>query len=202
MARRFRWRRVAKWIGATLTGLMLLAWAFSARFEGDMPITSPAFIRFAALMVPGTVPPSNNPPAAWPGGADFGFGEIWSGTLQPSNNPPVAWTGCAGFGLGEIWFGIWDGGFLGPVAPSIQQRSEFELGLEWPRRDVIIYSRMFRIIIPLWIPFLMCTAPTALLFYRDRRRIPPGHCPTCGYNLTGNTSGKCPECGERPPKPV
>ena len=23
---------------------------------------------------------------------------------------------------------------------------------------------------------------------------PVGHCPTCGYNLTGNTSGVCPEC--------
>ncbi len=25
-----------------------------------------------------------------------------------------------------------------------------------------------------------------------------GLCPNCGYNLTGNTSGKCPECGNRP----
>ncbi len=24
---------------------------------------------------------------------------------------------------------------------------------------------------------------------------PPGHCPRCGYDLTGNTSGRCPECG-------
>jgi hypothetical protein len=24
---------------------------------------------------------------------------------------------------------------------------------------------------------------------------PPGHCVTCGYDLTGNTSGTCPECG-------
>ena len=27
------------------------------------------------------------------------------------------------------------------------------------------------------------------------RPIPPGHCQTCGYNLTGNVSGRCPECG-------
>ena len=27
-------------------------------------------------------------------------------------------------------------------------------------------------------------------------RIPPGHCQKCGYNLTGNVSGVCPECGE------
>ena len=25
-------------------------------------------------------------------------------------------------------------------------------------------------------------------------RFPPGHCPQCGYNLTGNESGVCPEC--------
>ncbi|HPM24999.1 MAG TPA: hypothetical protein PLP66_13915 [Phycisphaerae bacterium] len=24
---------------------------------------------------------------------------------------------------------------------------------------------------------------------------PHGHCPKCGYDLTGNTSGVCPECG-------
>ena len=30
---------------------------------------------------------------------------------------------------------------------------------------------------------------------RQRRR-PPGLCRACGYNLTGNTSGKCSECGE------
>lgn len=26
-------------------------------------------------------------------------------------------------------------------------------------------------------------------------RYPHGHCQTCGYNLTGNVSGRCPECG-------
>ena len=30
---------------------------------------------------------------------------------------------------------------------------------------------------------------------RAWRRHPPGHCQSCGYNLTGNTSGVCPECG-------
>lgn len=28
-----------------------------------------------------------------------------------------------------------------------------------------------------------------------RRRLPRGHCQSCGYNLTGNVSGYCPECG-------
>ncbi len=52
------------------------------------------------------------------------------------------------------------------------------------------------ILLPLWIPLIVLAIPTAFLFYRDRRRIPPGHCQKCGYNLTGNVSGVCPECGK------
>jgi len=29
-----------------------------------------------------------------------------------------------------------------------------------------------------------------------KRVFPPGHCDWCGYDLTGNTSGTCPECGK------
>ena len=52
------------------------------------------------------------------------------------------------------------------------------------------------VFVPCWIPFVIVALPTALLFWRDHtRRIPPGHC-RCGYDLTGNTSGRCPECGK------
>jgi len=30
----------------------------------------------------------------------------------------------------------------------------------------------------------------------------PGHCPYCGYNLKGNVSGLCPECGKDPAVPL
>jgi hypothetical protein len=33
------------------------------------------------------------------------------------------------------------------------------------------------------------------LWLVDRRRPAPGAC-RCGYDLTGNTSGRCPECGQ------
>jgi len=58
---------------------------------------------------------------------------------------------------------------------------------------------------PAWLPLLLTAIPTAWLWHRDRRLISssPGHllCLRCGYDLTGNTSGVCPECGDkaRPP---
>jgi hypothetical protein len=39
-----------------------------------------------------------------------------------------------------------------------------------------------------------------ILTFRTRRKPPPGHCQTCGYNLTGNKSGKCSECGKPIPE--
>lgn len=47
---------------------------------------------------------------------------------------------------------------------------------------------------PLWAPLLAFALPTAYAHHRCRRPR-PGHCPTCGYDLTGNTTGVCPECG-------
>ncbi|HEY3241813.1 MAG TPA: hypothetical protein VGM03_00550 [Phycisphaerae bacterium] len=50
--------------------------------------------------------------------------------------------------------------------------------------------------VPVWLPVLILVAPTLWLWVRDRRP-KPGHCQRCGYDLTGNTSGVCPECGTR-----
>jgi len=33
-------------------------------------------------------------------------------------------------------------------------------------------------------------------FVFSGRHYPPGHCQRCGYNLRGNVSGRCPECGK------
>ena len=56
--------------------------------------------------------------------------------------------------------------------------------------------RYEHVTIPLWMPFLGIAITTALirrthLWRADRR----GICRDCGYNLTGNVSGVCPECG-------
>ncbi|UCC31604.1 MAG: hypothetical protein JSU86_04855 [Phycisphaerales bacterium] len=54
--------------------------------------------------------------------------------------------------------------------------------------------------LPLWLPFILfATYPTVAFVHgpvRRYRRRRKGLCIRCGYNLTGNMSGVCPECGE------
>jgi hypothetical protein len=57
----------------------------------------------------------------------------------------------------------------------------------WSQRTILV--------LPLWIPFLLLALPTTLLFCLDRRA-PSGHCRKCRYDLRGNSSGICPECGQ------
>jgi hypothetical protein len=47
---------------------------------------------------------------------------------------------------------------------------------------------------PFWLPVSVVGVATIWL-YRRTRGYPEGQCHACGYNLTGNTSGVCPECG-------
>jgi hypothetical protein len=62
-------------------------------------------------------------------------------------------------------------------------------------------SECYSVRLPLWLPFLVLVIPTLLLWRRDRRRPHPGFCRRCDYDLTGNTSGRCPECGLEIAKP-
>lgn len=48
---------------------------------------------------------------------------------------------------------------------------------------------------PLWMLAAVFWIPAFLLWKPLLFRHPRGHCRQCGYNLTGNTSGRCPECG-------
>lgn len=80
---------------------------------------------------------------------------------------------------------------------------------EWPDRWPMVYSddappRWWFLTsvghsttqwVPLWVPLLFAALPTAYAWWRCRR-FPPGHCQKCGYDLTGNTTGVCPECGQ------
>ena len=58
-----------------------------------------------------------------------------------------------------------------------------------------------RLFVPLWAPCLLFMVPGTGTFllgpYRRYRRRKKGLCLTCGYDLTGNESGVCPECGSK-----
>ncbi len=66
--------------------------------------------------------------------------------------------------------------------------------LRWPRYRENTFGNWWADM-PLWVVLLLAASSTGILFHRDRHGILPGHCGACGYDLTGNVSGVCPECG-------
>ena len=60
------------------------------------------------------------------------------------------------------------------------------------------------ITIPIWFLIVAFSAYPSIAFirgplrrWRRRRRAAPGHCQECDYDLTGNVSGVCSECGTK-----
>jgi len=51
--------------------------------------------------------------------------------------------------------------------------------------------------IPHWfLTLIFAIMPAIWLFkWNKRRKLGPTACPSCGYDLTGNETGACPECG-------
>jgi len=54
----------------------------------------------------------------------------------------------------------------------------------------------FDLSLPAWMIVLPCLAMQWAFYRRIPARLRARHCPACGYDLRGNTSGRCPECGE------
>ncbi len=170
MKRRSPTRRFFKRVGILVSGLLTLLWINSA-FIGPL--------------------------VAWRGNnrmakATLGGGRIefnWSTTNEP--------------GTGE---------FDGVLASLMDRTWPYRLGLTLP--DYRTWSGAsaptpvfgltapkprlqppFSLVLPFWTLLLVVGVPTLILWYRDRPP-PAGYCVKCGYDLTGNTSGICPECGQ------
>lgn len=67
----------------------------------------------------------------------------------------------------------------------------YELEVLYPSR----WRNVWNFTLPLWLIVIAFVALGAIMLVVACRRRPPGHCTQCGYDLTGNESGVCPECG-------
>jgi len=93
----------------------------------------------------------------------------------------------------------WPGGILNEpswyVGPSSGSMTR-DLGLHGPL--VLRYSIFTTVRLPFW-PVVAAAAGGTLWLWWRSRPYPPGCCRVCGYDLTGNVSGRCPECGTAVP---
>jgi hypothetical protein len=171
MPRPRRKRRILKWAGLALSLLIAIAWAVSLRWYLRYGRAIEGATRF-------TVMPD----------LQYSMAIVSSDSGELVQHHTVTLSrGCLGCGT---WVcRPWE---LGWHATRVRPAS--------PRWKALYYRSAggTRVFIPLWMPFLIAAIPTGLLWWRDRRiPSPPGHCQKCGYNLTGNMSGTCPECGEK-----
>ena len=125
---------------------------------------------FSVMFVAYYVAPSGQPSLA------IEFGRIRFGGIQASN---PGWT-CLPF------YSQWK------VIAESMPWTEFAcawLGFGLPGKD-----GGGRLQTPVWLLVVATGFPTAILWWRDRRP-KAGFCKVCKYDLTGNESGNCPECG-------
>ena len=83
------------------------------------------------------------------------------------------------------------------VGPGDTSEQWTRAGFGWYRWRPASGANLFlRLVVPMWsLAAAFALLPAARLLGRLARRRRPGHCPRCGYDLTGNVSGVCPECG-------
>ncbi len=123
----------------------------------------------------------------------------------------AAWVAWEGYGRGVGWTGTgWHGDLVaGELRWVAEDSPNMPLGFcqihvlgprpsfQWTLPRIELTSRYTaRIyILPAWVLLPLTLVPTLLLWRRPRLTKLPGHCRQCGYDLTGNVSGRCPECG-------
>ena len=78
--------------------------------------------------------------------------------------------------------------------------SPYALGFGVSSNTDLFGQEMLTLVAPVWfLTLILAMLPTIwFLRWRKRRNLPDITCPSCGYDLTGNETGKCPECGHEP----
>jgi hypothetical protein len=171
MVRCSKTRRVLKWGGTLTCGLLLALWVLSIPTPGMVTGDLWFFVSRSGAVVLQVSQLEGPTKEVAQAEADFRQLLAWGQTWNPQ---PCAWRSLGSYGL------VLPGGY--------RMRRPID-----PRNSVREVTTS--IWAPYWLLLVLDAAPTLLLWHLDRRRIPPGHCQRCDYNLTGNVSGRCPECG-------
>lgn len=138
--------------------------------------------------------------------------------------------GCANGRVAILWSQLRDRSVLSELSLRLPEPQRWSLGVNtyWQRArlwatkgeiaKIVRYSFGFDLpvfhgstlgsircgcVLPLWIPSAATGVLASVLWWLGTRRLPSGYCRRCGYNLRGNVSDICPECGSEvdPPDP-
>ncbi len=93
-----------------------------------------------------------------------------------------------------VFVGVFSGGIECAAQPILPVPRIWRHG-HGLRRALVPLRWSNGFLLPLVYPFAAVAVPT-LLFWRFVPKFPSGHCQRCGYNLTGLTEARCPECGQ------
>jgi hypothetical protein len=172
MAQLSRKLRICKWAGMVACLLTAMAFVSSGWWGLQIGLTSPGA-------------------EVWSGGyiqndVSLSGGVIWfrhTSWCSTTSRPQIGWhlvrDPQRGWGVLRKY----------PFPTIYHQQGKYLSPIYLPFDDYLVMT-------PLWLPFLFLLIPTVLLWRRGRRKPRPGFCQACGYDLTGNTTGICPECGQ------
>ena len=165
-----------------------------------------AIIMVLALATLGTLVPAvlttSSADEPWWKGRAVVSSEYWSAIFGVDGTLMVFYSYCLDCGGGRSHHpGCWWGRVQAHPHTVAPPERELEIaGIRWVIRP-FPGTRLHHLVVPIWMLSLLLAVYPGVAFirgplrrYRRRRK---GCCIKCGYNLTGNVSGFCPECGAR-----
>lgn len=132
---------------------------------------------------------------------ELAYWPLTLGAPHSDYNDPTFLTGPV-LRTGQVWIAyssIESGPFDQVItAPDFVPSSEEDTLLATIMIGIIPHGHQVRVLFPFWLAAAILLAYPVFLLCRPPRRITHAtECISCGYNLTGNTSGRCPECGRQ-----